>query len=376
MLDRGYFEDLLGQLEPIALAMDRTGDSSNVHLLFRQVHNLKSSVAQEGLVALATEVHHLEDLLDKVRRGKAAWDTGTCDLVMRVIDQVRLAIDGPQTVEELEASAALQDPVDAGAQALLASPEPQRHGLPLTPMEAQAAELAITLGQGLYRIEKLFKRGLGRDVFNSLPVLEDIQELGTLIKQHPSWEAYDAGPEEQVVNFLFASSRTEEELAAIFFDPLIVLSPPVARAPVPAPARERLRLMVVEDNATVAGLLGYILQKHGDCTVCETGAEALAVFHAAWDLAEPLDLVVLDLILPDMHGDFLLREIRAFEAARGLRPPNHQCLVLLNTATLDVDQMKASLVMEPDGYLLKPLNLDVLLELIDSLKATRLGPPR
>ena len=373
MLDRGYFEDLLGQLEPIALDMDRTGDGSNVHLLFRLVHNLKSSVAQEGLVALATEVHHLEDLLDRIRRGKSAWNTGACDLVMQVIDQVRRAVEGPETVEEREA-AALQagappaEPAPAPAEAS----QPLLHGLPLNPLEAQGADLALTLGQGLYRIEKLFKRGLARDVFKHLPVLEDIQELGTLIAQHPSWEAYDAGPEEQVVKFLFASSRTEEELSAIIFDPLIVLQEPRAR--VPAKVRDRLRLLVVEDNAVVAGLLYYILRDHGDCTVCESGTEALAVFHAAWALNEPLDLVVLDLILPDMHGDQVLKEIRTFEARRGLRPPNHQCLVLMNTATLDVDQMKASLVMEPDGYLLKPMNVEVVIELIETLKATRLEP--
>jgi len=391
-MDRGYFEDLLGQLEPLALAMDRTGDTANVHLLFRLVHNLKSSVAQEGQVALATEVHHLEDTLDRIRRGRATWQTDTCDLVMAVIDRVRATLDGPgepegtagpepARPEATQASAPpppeevfenpLADPMGP-ATPDLPRPSPT-WGLALTQLEADGASLATALGQGLYRIEKLFRRGLSRETFNALPVLEDIRELGTLIAQDPPWEAYDAGPEEQIVKFLFASTRTGAELEAILFDPLIVIQPPAALQTRP---RTALRMLVMEDNPTVAGLLNYILSKHGECAVCEAGTEGLAYFRACWDRGEPLDLIVLDLCLPDLDGDEVLRAIRRDDAARGLRPPNHHCLVLMNTASLDLDRMKAALIMEPDGYLLKPINMDLVLELVEDLKAKRLTPAR
>jgi two-component system chemotaxis response regulator CheY len=360
-LEKGYFEDLLGQLEPLALDLDRTGDSSKVHLLFRLVHNLKSSVAQEGLVALATEVHQLEDILDRIRRGKETWNWATCDLVMQVIDQVRKAMDMGAQILEFQ-------PVVATAQPA------SDWGLPLTAAEADAANLAVNLGKGLYRIEKLFRRGLSEEVFKALPVLEDIHELGTLIAQHPSWQGYQNGPEEQVVKFLFASSHSEAELAAVIFDPLLVLQAPLAVAA--PPARESLRFLVVEDEPTVAGLLNFILRKHGECTVCSTGAEGLDYFRACWEQGEPLDLVVLDLFLPDRPGDEVLREIRNYEARRGIRPPDHHCHVLLNTASRDLDRMKQALAMEPDGYLLKPLNVELMLEAIEKLKGERLAPAR
>ena len=376
MLDRGYFEDLLGQLEPLALAMDRTGDTANVHLLFRLVHNLKSSVAQEGLGTLATAVHHLEDTLDRIRRGRSAWQSDTCDLVMGVIDQVRAALDGPEAAPAVEAEPPVfEHPLAqsmGGTAPDLAAHSPT-WGLTLTQLEADGASLATALGQGLYRIEKLFRRGLARETFEALPVLEDIRELGTLIAQDPPWEAYNEGPEEQVVKFLFSSPRTEAELSAILFDPLIVIQAPQALQTRP---RTALRMLVVEDNATVAGLLHYILGKHGECSVCSSGVEGLATFRACWDKGEPLDLIVLDLCLPDLDGDEVLREIRLDEAARGLRPPNHHCLVLMNTASLDLDRMKAALIMEPDGYLLKPINMDLVLELVEDLKTKRLSPPR
>ena len=369
MLDRGYFEDLIGQLEPIALAMDRTGDSAHVHLMFRLVHNLKSSVAQEGLPDLATTVHQLEDTLDRIRRGRVVWRSEHCDQVIQVIDRVRQALDGPQLDPEAwndapEPPAPLPGPV-------LEAPLPLPWGLPLDPAQADATELAAALGKGLYRIEKLFRRGLSRETFEGLPVLEDIHELGTMLAQHPSWEAYDQGPEEQVVKFLFASSRSPEQLADIFFDPLITLQAPLAMHP--EPRRDGLRFLVIEDDPTVGGLLSYILKQHGSCEVRETGTEGIAHFLQCWERGAPLDLVVLDLFLPDIQGDEVLHVIRFEEAQRGLRPPAHHCLVLMNTASRDLERMKQTLLMEPDGYLLKPINLDLILEVIADLKTRRLG---
>ena len=86
MLDPGYFEDLLNQLEQDALNIDRTGDTSIVHMLFRAVHNLKSSTAQAGFVSLSHEVHELEDALDRIRRGKDLWTASRFDQVTKVRD--------------------------------------------------------------------------------------------------------------------------------------------------------------------------------------------------------------------------------------------------------------------------------------------------
>lgn len=371
-MDKGYFEDLLDQLEPAALAMDRTGDSSHVHLLFRSVHNLKSSVAQEGLTELSSEVHHLEDTLDRIRRGKEAWAPRHYDLVMAMVDKVRKTLvqagDGGEPPEPAEA--VLEAPMPL-------KPEAGPWGLPLSAQEAEAVGLAGALGQGVYRIEKLFRRGLDRETFGSLPVMEDVRELGTLIAVHPAWEAYDQGPEEQVVRILFVSSKSAAELEQILFDPLITVQPPrplPSAPPAPVQRRDSLRLLIVEDDQTTGHLLQYILRQHGQCVVRETGAGALEAFLDQWRQGAPFDLVVLDIFLPDSHGYDVLRQMRAFEAERGILAGGpERAVVLINTASTDLEEMRHMLEQEPDGYLIKPINIDLIIGRLFDLKAERLS---
>jgi len=364
MVDHGYFEDLLDQLERDVLSLDRTGDTAIVHLLFRTVHNLKSSTAQAGFSELSTEIHELENALDRIRRGKDPWDVARFDQVTKVIDRVRLMILGVHSGEgPSQADVPLAPPPEASFSS--------RWGMTLSPDEFMAGERAEADGLGIYRVDKLFRKGLPRDIFLALPVMEDIRELGTPIAVDPSWEAYSEGPEEQVVKFLFASPRSVAALEEVLFDPLIVLQEP--RTPQAEPRRETLRFLIVEDDPTAGGLLHYILRKHGDCVLCESGAEGLAAFHDGWERGLPFDLVILDLFLPDIHGDAVLKQIRAFEVERDIRDAAHRCLVLINTASRDLSQMRQTLELEPDGYLIKPINVDSLLEKIAALRDQRLA---
>ena len=367
MMDNGYFEDILGELEPIALAMDKTGDSSHVHLLFRAVHNLKGSVAQVGLEGLSTEVHQLEDALDQIRRGRQTWGSEHYDQVMQVIDKVRLALARtPGPGEQLEPDRSVKaEPVPSRSE-----PAAGPWGLPLDPEAAGCAQAAIALGQGLYRLDKLFTKGLSRDSFHGLPVMDDLRAFGTLIAVHPTWEAYSEGPAEQVIKLLFASAKGAEALTEVLFDPLIVLREP--SAPTPASRRTRLRFLVIEDDPTVAGLLGYILRQHGDCELRETGESGTAAFREAWERDAPFDLIILDLFLPDLHGDAILKEIRAFESERGLLDARSRSIVLINTASTDLNQMRQSLEQEPDGYLIKPIRVELIVDKVAELKTQRL----
>jgi len=366
MHEQGHFEDHVNQLERDALALEHSDDSSRVHLLFRTVHNLKSSLAQADLEALAEQAHRLEDELDHIRRGRRRWTSLHCDQVMALVDGIRNAIGQGAGFTSREVH------LEKGPQA------PELHwGMPMTAGQVEAVESAVAGGAGLYRLDKLFRRGLSREAFEDLPVLEDLRELGTLVAVHPEFEAFDAGPEDQVVQFLFLSQRSEAELSTVLWDPLLCLAEPGASGVCPAEPveqpervpREGLRFLVVEDDPTAGSLLQYILAQHGNCLLCETGAEGLSAVEAAYAKNAPFDLVILDLFLPDVHGDEILREIRHLEAQKGLSDSDERTHVLINTASRDMDQLRQSLGLEPDGYLLKPVNVDALLRRIAELRA-------
>jgi CheY-like chemotaxis protein len=75
----------------------------------------------------------------------------------------------------------------------------------------------------------------------------------------------------------------------------------------PEPALTVARVLVVDDEPEIAGLIGDMLEAAGYAvTLCPTGAVALqCIAHT------PFDAVVCDLRMPDLDGPALWHELRA-----------------------------------------------------------------
>ena len=73
------------------------------------------------------------------------------------------------------------------------------------------------------------------------------------------------------------------------------------------PANEKRQILVVEDEAVNRQLLAAMLEDAYDLAFAETGEEAQALVRENFNT---LSLVLLDLILPDMHGLEILRWIK------------------------------------------------------------------
>ncbi len=109
-----------------------------------------------------------------------------------------------------------------------------------------------------------------------------------------------------------------------------------------------MRLLVVDDEDRIASFLtkglraaGYAVQR------VATGAEGLEAGRDPY-----LDLIVLDLGLPDIDGSTVLLELRR----AGIRTP-----VIILTARGDIDDRVAGLDLGADDYLAKPFAFDELL---------------
>src|SRR5262245_36043986 len=108
------------------------------------------------------------------------------------------------------------------------------------------------------------------------------------------------------------------------------------------------RILVVEDETKVARALREGLGAEGhEVVVCPNGADALALA-----VSQPLDALVLDIMLPGMSGLEVLRALRR----RGLATP-----VLLLTARDTIPDRVAGLDSGADDYLVKPFAFAELL---------------
>ncbi len=123
-----------------------------------------------------------------------------------------------------------------------------------------------------------------------------------------------------------------------------------------------VRVLVVEDDATIARFVTRGLREAG-YTVDAAGDGVLAFDMAS---AEPYDLAIVDLMLPELDGLSLIERLRA----RGVRTP-----VLILTAKRSVDERVEGLQRGGDDYLTKPFAFPELLARVQALLRRAQGSP-
>src|SRR5262249_23460842 len=112
------------------------------------------------------------------------------------------------------------------------------------------------------------------------------------------------------------------------------------------------RVLVVDDEPTLVATLRFNLQREGfDVIVASDGGEAVELAGT-----QRPDLVLLDLMLPGMHG---------FEVCRALRKRTTVPIVILTARTDEVDRI-VGLEVGADDYITKPFSM---VELIARLRA-------
>jgi two-component system, OmpR family, alkaline phosphatase synthesis response regulator PhoP len=116
------------------------------------------------------------------------------------------------------------------------------------------------------------------------------------------------------------------------------------------------RILVVEDELHLADGLRFNLEAEGyDTEVVDTGEKAM---DRIADSDDPIDLVVLDVMLPGING---------FEVASRLRGNRNYIPVLMLTARGRADDVVKGFEAGADDYLPKPFELTVLIARIGAL---------
>jgi DNA-binding response OmpR family regulator len=101
-------------------------------------------------------------------------------------------------------------------------------------------------------------------------------------------------------------------------------------------------ILAVDDEEKITGILKVYLDKNGYETLCaKTGKEALALIEKRFP-----DLLLLDLMLPDISGEIICRRVREKSSVP----------IIMITAKVDEEDILKGLAIGADDYIIKPFS--------------------
>lgn len=119
------------------------------------------------------------------------------------------------------------------------------------------------------------------------------------------------------------------------------------------------RILVVEDNRDVAYYIGSVLSDHYEVAYASDGREGIEKARQQMP-----DLIVTDIMMPDVDGLELCRQVRADELI------NHIPIVIITARATDDDRL-TGIGAGADAYLYKPFRADELLLRVEKLLEQR-----
>lgn len=127
-----------------------------------------------------------------------------------------------------------------------------------------------------------------------------------------------------------------------------------------------MKILVVEDDFTSRLLLQKLLAPYGEVHIAINGREALAAFQMAQSERTPYALICLDIVMPDMDGQMVLREIRGLEEAAGIARKDG-VKIIMTTVVQDPLTIMSAFTHQCEAYLVKPLDKGKLIETLNRL---------
>lgn len=120
-------------------------------------------------------------------------------------------------------------------------------------------------------------------------------------------------------------------------------------------AVRRKHILVVDDDALMLKMLRGHLREAYDVATAASGKIALSFLEK-----KKTDLILLDYAMPVEDGPAVLKKLHANDATKDIP-------VVFLTGITERDKIQKALVQKPQGYLLKPIDRDKLLETIKKL---------
>jgi two-component system chemotaxis response regulator CheY len=129
-----------------------------------------------------------------------------------------------------------------------------------------------------------------------------------------------------------------------------------------------MRCLIVDDDELGRELIAYYLKGVADCEMAEDGARAVDMFRNAFEGGNPYDLIILDIVMPEMDGNTAAKEIRLIEKEWGININEGISIIVLSSLNTPADVIKAYVSANSAAHLVKPVKPEKLLSTLRKLE--------
>jgi len=128
-----------------------------------------------------------------------------------------------------------------------------------------------------------------------------------------------------------------------------------------------MKILIAEDDFTSRLIMQRLIEPYAKCDVAMNGKEAVEAFIVGIVEGKPYDLILLDIMMPEMDGQAVVKEVRRIEEEEwGIIYPKG-IKIIMTTALDDPKTVVTSFKSFCDAYLVKPIAGEKLIATIREL---------
>jgi two-component system chemotaxis response regulator CheY len=129
-----------------------------------------------------------------------------------------------------------------------------------------------------------------------------------------------------------------------------------------------LRCLIVEDDELSRELLALQMEPYAQCDLASDGRDGLDQFTAALESGQPYQLILLDIVMPEMDGLEAAKAIRALEAKQGITIERGVQIIVLSSLSTPQDVIQAYVAAQSSAHLVKPVQPEKLVRTLHKLE--------
>ena len=198
--------------------------------VFRSAHTLKGMSATMGFSRIAELTHHMENVLDNIRTGKASVDTVLVDILFECLDTLNALVDeviekGQEATEVTELMEKLEVMTKGGqskpkvAEVKVASPVQNKEVVESSNLKMDFNEYEKELviagyhkNMKTYLIEVRLDDGCLLKAARTYMVFRNLEEIGEIIKSNPSVQELEEEKFDNSFTVAFLSNKSNAEV--------------------------------------------------------------------------------------------------------------------------------------------------------------------